>query len=415
MKIFAEKADFLGIVVESKCPSVRVDNVFCKNKTAQKNGRGQAQIFPRCIQWQQRIGGIVMAEISLCMIVRDEEAVLGRCLDSIADLVEEIVLVDTGSRDRTKEIARAYGAEVYDFTWIDDFSAARNFAFSKATKEYLFWMDADDILPESQRAGFAALKAMLADAPCDTVMLLYDAAFDETGKPTFSYYRERLLRRSPLARWQGAVHEVIEPFGRIRYEAIHIEHRKEGEGAGDRNLRIYEKQIAAGKTLEPRAQFYYGRELFFHGKYERAAEVFRQFLREPAAWLENRLEAVRFLAYSLEETGRAAEAFDALLAGLRLAPPTGELCCDLGRYFFARGEWEQAAFWYETALRAEKRTERGAFVQEECYGYLPCVQLCACWLRLGDTARAKRYNDMAGVFRPNDPKVAQNRQYFMEG
>ena len=76
-----------------------------------------------------------MATISLCMIVKNESAVLTRCLDSIADLMDEIIIVDTGSTDNTKEIAAQYTSRIYDFKWASDFSAARNFSFSKATME----------------------------------------------------------------------------------------------------------------------------------------------------------------------------------------------------------------------------------------------------------------------------------------
>ena len=86
-----------------------------------------------------------MTTISLCMIVRDEEAALGRCLESVKDAVEEIIVVDTGSVDRTKEIAARFTDKVYDFVWVDDFAAARNFAFSKATMEYCMWLDAEDV------------------------------------------------------------------------------------------------------------------------------------------------------------------------------------------------------------------------------------------------------------------------------
>ena len=71
-----------------------------------------------------------MITISLCMIVKNEEKVLARCLDSIADLMDEIIIVDTGSSDNTKEIAKKYTDKIYDFAWIDDFSAARNYSFS---------------------------------------------------------------------------------------------------------------------------------------------------------------------------------------------------------------------------------------------------------------------------------------------
>ena len=202
------------------------------------------------------------------------------------------------------------------------------------------------------------------------------------------------------------------PFGEVRREEIHIEHRKEKADYSKRNLRIYEKMLSEGRELDAREQFYYGRECYYHGKYETAAEIFGGFLKEPLAWLENKLEAVRFLSYSLQAMGEQEEAFDCLLQGLKLAPPTGELCCDLGRYFFEKEDWENAVFWYENALHAEKRTEKGAFVQEECYGYLPCIQLCVCYDRLGDPERAKMYNEMAGVLYPESEAVRKNREYF---
>ena len=86
----------------------------------------------------------------------------------------------------------------------------------------------------------------------------------------------------------------------------------------------------------------------------------------------------------------------------------------MGRYFFGKEDWETAVFWYENALKAERRTEKGAFVQEECYGYLPCIQLCVCYERLGDWERAKMYNEIAGVLQPSSEAVQKNREYFME-
>ena len=79
------------------------------------------------------------------MIVKDEESVLKRCLDSISPLVDEIIIADTGSSDATREIAALFTDKIYDFPWIDDFSAARNFSFSKASMDYIMWMDADDV------------------------------------------------------------------------------------------------------------------------------------------------------------------------------------------------------------------------------------------------------------------------------
>ena len=102
-----------------------------------------------------------MITISLCMIVKNEEKVLARCLDSIADLMDEIIIVDTGSSDNTKEIAKKYTDKIYDFAWIDDFSAARNYSFSKATKEYIYVADADEVIDADNHRKLAELKEVL--------------------------------------------------------------------------------------------------------------------------------------------------------------------------------------------------------------------------------------------------------------
>ena len=97
------------------------------------------------------------ATVSLTMIVRNEEDQLAKCLGSVRGLFEEIIIVDTGSTDRTKEIAREFGAKVFDFVWIDDFAAARNEALSHATGDYAFWLDADDVVEPAEREKLRVL------------------------------------------------------------------------------------------------------------------------------------------------------------------------------------------------------------------------------------------------------------------
>ena len=94
---------------------------------------------------------VTMISLSLCMIVKNEEMVLKRCLDSVKNIVDEIIIVDTGSTDKTKDIAKKFTKNIYDFKWIDDFAAARNYSFSKATKEYIMWLDADDVILKKDR------------------------------------------------------------------------------------------------------------------------------------------------------------------------------------------------------------------------------------------------------------------------
>ena len=352
-----------------------------------------------------------MITISLCMIVKDEEDVLARCLESAADAADEIIIVDTGSTDRTREIARRYTDKVYDFAWTDDFSAARNFSFSKAEMEYCMWLDADDVLLEADCGALLELKRTL-DPAADVVMLRYNTAFDADGKPALSYYRERIVRNSPDYRWAGAVHEAITPSGVVVYGDAAVTHRKLRPSDPARNLRIYEKQLAAQGELAPRDQFYYARELYYHSRYADAVRVFEAFLDGGHGWIENNIEACRHLSWCRYAMKEPRAALSALLRALEYDTPRAEVCCDIGKHFLDRARYREAAFWYELALSRERDDRSGAFVSPDCYGYLPCIQLCVCYDRLGERARAAEYNDRAGKYKPDDPSYLRNKLYF---
>jgi glycosyltransferase involved in cell wall biosynthesis len=98
---------------------------------------------------------------SLAMIVGNEEATIRLVLTDAASICDELVVVDTGSTDATIEIARECGAQVYEFEWIDNFSAARNYSFDCCTGDWILWLDADDRITPSALEGFASLKRRL--------------------------------------------------------------------------------------------------------------------------------------------------------------------------------------------------------------------------------------------------------------
>ena len=118
-----------------------------------------------------------MITISICMIVKNEAETLARCLDSLKGIGDEIIVVDTGSTDETKKIAAKYTDKIYDFKWIDDFSAARNFCFSKAGMDYIYTADADEILDEDNYHRFMDLKkAMIDDVEIVQMKYINDTA-----------------------------------------------------------------------------------------------------------------------------------------------------------------------------------------------------------------------------------------------
>lgn len=353
----------------------------------------------------------MMCTISLCMIVKNEEDVIGRCLGSAADLVDEIVVVDTGSTDRTKEIAAEYTDRLYDFTWIDDFAAARNYAFSLANGDYCMWLDADDVLLEPDRLEFGRLKAALSPAT-DVVMMRYNTGFDEKGGVTMSYYRERIIKNNAGMRWKGAVHEAVEATGRVEYSECAVTHRKLRPADPARNLRIFEGLLERGVALDPRQQFYYGRELYYHKRYADAVGVFEAFLDQGRGWLENNIDACRHCAYCRYGLGQNEKALQSLLRSLAYDLPRAEVCCEIGRHFFDREQYPLAIHWYERALDCRRGDDRGGFVSPDAYGYVPCIQLCVCHSRMGDNERAARCNERAAGFKPDAPAVAHNRDYF---
>lgn len=354
-----------------------------------------------------------MISISICMIVKNEEAVLARCLDSVKDLADELVIVDTGSTDRTREIAAGYGAKVFDFPWIDDFSAARNFSFAQATREYCMWLDADDVLLPGDQRMLADLKETLSPE-INVVMCRYHTAFDEMGRPAFSYYRERLLRREAGLLWEGAVHEAIAPAPPVLFSELAVTHQKNGPGDSDRNLRILENRQHKGLLLSPREQFYYGRELFDHGRFAEGAEVLEAFLDQGQGWLENNIESCRVLSSCRYALHQPQKALLALLQSLAFDTPRAEVCCDIGRHFFDRSQWRQAIFWYELALGRERNDQSGGFVLPDCYDYIPALQLCVCFDRLGDHKTAQAFNELAGRVKPESPAYQYNKQYFAD-
>lgn len=349
--------------------------------------------------------------ISLCMIVKNEEEVLGRCLNSVAQAADEIIIIDTGSTDRTKEIARSYTQKVFSCPWEDDFAAARNSSFSRATMDYCMWLDADDVLLPKDLDALLRLKAELTP-DTDVVMLPYHIALTAEGHPAFWYYRERIVKNTPHLRWTGAVHEAIIPRGKVIYGSAAVTHKKTKPSDPDRNLRILEKQQRLSGTLSPRQQFYYGRELYEHGRFAEAIGVLEKFWAEPSAWTENKIEACRTLAHCYLFQGQREMAYRVLFRSFILDLPRAETCCELGRLFLEENALLPAVYWYEAALNCPYRPDTGTFIQPDCYGYLPCIQLCVCYDRLGDYCRAQAFNTLAGIFCPDSQAYLANKIYF---
>ncbi|MCO7128274.1 glycosyltransferase [Sporolactobacillus shoreicorticis] len=359
-------------------------------------------------------GGGNVITISLAMIVKNEEEHLARCLDSIKDVVDEINIVDTGSTDHTKEIARNYTDRLFDFKWIDDFAAARNESFSKATMDYVLWLDADDVLLPKDQEQLLLLKKQLQSS-VDAVSMFYHIRLDAQGKPTFSFRRNRLVKRSRSFHWHGFVHEYLEVYGNIVQSDAAVTHLEgESSSSSDRNLKIFEKRLKSGTKFTPRDLYYYANECFDHRKYDRATEYYEKFLNTKKGWSEDCIDACGKLAAIALIQGQKQKAIDYCLKSFTYDLPRAEHCCRLGSIYLSNNEVDKAIFWYELATRLDiERVKRaGSFLNTDYYGWLPHVQLCVCYDRLKKYSLAKLHNDKAKAYDPSNAYVKYNDKYF---
>lgn len=146
--------------------------------------------------------------ISLCMIVKDEELVLENCLASVKDLVEEMIIVDTGSIDSTKEIALKYGAKIFDIPWENDFSKARNYSLSKASKEWILLLDADEVLNPDDLPKFESL---MKNTNYDGYHFIIQNYLEDNNTSDYAtHYAFRFLRNTGYYQFTGNIHEQIE-------------------------------------------------------------------------------------------------------------------------------------------------------------------------------------------------------------
>ncbi|GAK10657.1 glycosyltransferase [Geomicrobium sp. JCM 19039] len=355
-----------------------------------------------------------MIRVSLCMIVKDEEEVLGGCLASVKDCVDEIVVVDTGSSDRTKEIAAQYTENVFDFEWVNHFAKARNFAFSKATEPFIMWLDADDIISEEDQLKLKKLKEDL-DETTDAVSMKYHLTFDANGEPMFTYRRHRIVKAACGFEWQGAVHEFLQVGGNIVTSDVAITHRKEEKTVqtnADRNINIYEQMINDDEPFTPRDLFYYANELKERGRHEEAINKYEEFM-QTNKWVEDEIRACQAMTHCYLAVDEPDQAVDQALRTLKLKEPRPESCCMIGNHFQQKLDFENALFWYQMAVH-QREGDSLNFVNHAYSTWYPYLQQCVCYFRLGDIPSSKEANERAAETMPEHESVIQNRKLFAD-
>jgi len=360
------------------------------------------------LRGESRPGWLVLPDttgkrLSVCMIVKNEEKFLGKCLESIRGIATQIIVVDTGSTDRTVEIAKEHSAEVYSFEWCDDFSAARNAALEHATGDWVLVLDADEELSADAQDKLKA--AMANDAVMAWRLPIVDVGREADG----CSYVPRLFRNAPALFYLGRVHEQVFSSIEVRREewglenqigeATLIHHGYTTEVTRDRNkvernLKLLERAIEE-LPGEPHLLMNYGLELSRSGReadaLARYSEAWGILSGKPASEIVPELRETLLTQYSARLTG--AKRFDEVIRVLNSpqAKPvlSASLHFSLGLAHLETKQFSEAADQMRQCLA--KRAARGlAPINKDILTAAPHHCLALSLAKAGDAAGAEQ-------------------------
>ncbi|KZE82130.1 hypothetical protein AV654_08715 [Paenibacillus elgii] len=291
------------------------------------------------------------AGISLCMIVKNEEQALPRCLESVKDVVSEMIVVDTGSQDETISIAKSFQARVIEMQWQDDFAGARNLGVDHASGEWILFLDADEELDAGSKEDLLTW-AGCAEADAYFVRIINhfgDKELNASINPTI-----RMFRNLPGYRFTGRIHEQIaeniqqvNPEARFVMTDIRVHHYgyqahiRASKNKTERNLALLKKELEE----HPQHSFHLyniGIEYLQNNQVEEALDAFHQSIRyaHPMANYAHLLYKCEARCYAA--MSRLKEAIDSCDRGIALYPDYTDLYHYKGCYQMTLGDFQSA-------------------------------------------------------------------------
>ena len=295
--------------------------------------------------------------LSVCIIARNEEAVLGRCLESVREVADELIVVDTGSTDQTVEIAGGYGARIGHFAWCDDFSAARNESLKLATGDWILWLDADDYLLDVDREKVRQIKGREPD------QAFYFTLVNE-GADRSRFWQVKMFPNFPEIRFEGPVHETVMPALQrlglpVRDAGVEVRHTGYAEPEVSQRKRDYYLRLmeswAADHPEDQATRLRIGHTHYINGERERARECFAQVLEAGTGGMDPQTScrAAVFTGRCLLEEGEYEQAIPYLEQARQLRPDDALVLLSLGDACTKLGQYEKAVEWLQAALRGQ--------------------------------------------------------------
>lgn len=337
--------------------------------------------------------------LALALIVKNEEHNLPILLKSVEGCFDEIHITDTGSTDKTVEIAQSFGAKVNHFEWINDFSAARNESIKDIKTDYICWLDADDSL-EGKEAFIEWRDNALVTA--DYWLAAYHYAINKlTGAPACTFVRERIFRNSGKFSFKYFVHEGLVPEKGYIPKAAYVQtwsvkHRRTEEDLKKdkgRNLKLFDFHK---DKLDDRMKFYYGKEYFENGDPISAVRWLMEALTSESLEQHDRLLAFQYCVYSLVTTNQLDRAVQVAMDGLQLYPHRAELWVSVADCFLKQNRQGEAIPFLNAAKNCHYHDAvktglaQPVFNQKDAYVIHPRNQLAKIYCQGGDFDRAEK-------------------------
>lgn len=351
-----------------------------------------------------------MESIALAIICKNERHNLPRLIESVSGCFDEIHITDTGSTDGTIEWIKSQPELIlHHFDWVDDFSAARNYAFSHPKTQYIMWLDCDDVLVNKQ--AFIEWKNHTMSS-ANYWIATYHYGLDDNGNPVCSFMRERVIKNSIGYHWEHFVHEGIPPVNEVEpvkmayatsWNVKHLRSAQDMEADRNRNLTIFEKNKS---KMNPRLEYYYGKELYEAGKY---LEAFIQLDKSRQGNLEphDKVLCLQYCGMAAQQLGQWDKAIEIAHEGLKLVPNRAEFWLMIGDGYLKTQKFDNAIPAYGAATYCINQAPNTAtfqtplFTNATAYEHYPRNQLARVFFHRGELQKAEQILKEAVLLGPN--------------
>lgn len=349
-----------------------------------------------------------MSTLSVCLIAKNEENVIERVLTCASKIADEIIVVDTGSTDNTKNIAKKFTDKIYDFEWIDDFAAARNYSFEQATMDYCMWLDCDDVISDENIDIINFHKFFF-----DKVDVCFSAKYK--CSETVTNVVTRIVKRG-ICKWRGFIHEYLDYSGHkteLDFEIVHSKPEENSIRDADRNIRIFENKLNSGAKFCARDYLYYSKELYWHNREDDALKMMSNYFAIPSTerWSEDDIQISIIesnIWKSKNNLPKAVEVLGTMISkhGLHTA-----LLYNAGLNSYHQGKYNDAIFYFMPIINNLSWKSK-YFIDNYNYLFHALVWTSCSYWYLNKKELGKMYHNRAKLMDPNSTIIKNNDSFF---